>query len=142
MGVLSRGPQCDCVVGRWYGWCVWENDGERGKNERGNDELENDLKKERSVAKAMEDIAGYCKEVGGEVYAEGYDASLIGREFVHFKGGHYRLLGFAKTSETEETVVVYQTLYGDCGMWVRPAKMFFENVTRDGVTQPRFRPVG
>ncbi|MBQ3098394.1 MAG: DUF1653 domain-containing protein [Kiritimatiellae bacterium] len=83
----------------------------------------------------------FCLSVGGGVYSGEYDKSLIGREFVHFKGGRYRLLGFAKTSEGEETVVVYQTLYGECGMWVRPAKMFFENVTRDGVTMPRFRLV-
>lgn len=63
---------------------------------------------------------------------------LIGREFVHFKGGHYRLVGFAKDSETLETMVVYQALYGECGLWVRPAKMFFETITRDGKTMKRF----
>ena len=36
-------------------------------------------------------------------------------------------------------MVVYQALYGDGGLWVRPAKMFFETVTRDGRTMPRFR---
>lgn len=35
---------------------------------------------------------------------------LIGREFVHFKGGHYRLEGFAKDSETLEEMVVYRAL--------------------------------
>ena len=69
-----------------------------------------------------------------------YDSALIGRKFVHFKGGHYRLVGYAKDSETCETMVVYQALYGDGGLWVRPAKMFFESVTRDGRTMPRFRP--
>ena len=67
--------------------------------------------------------------------------SLVGREFVHFKGGHYRLVGYAKDSETLEPMVVYEALYGEGGLWVRPAKMFFENVTRDGRTFPRFRPV-
>ena len=43
-----------------------------------------------------------CNEVGAAVYAGEYDASLIGREFVHFKGGRYRLLGFARFSESEE----------------------------------------
>jgi hypothetical protein len=38
-------------------------------------------------------------------------------------------------------MVVYLTLYGEAGMWVRSAKMFFENVTHNGVAQPRFRPV-
>lgn len=93
------------------------------------------MKTEEEIIKVL------CNEVGGAVYAGEYDASLIGREFVHFKGGRYRLLGFARFSESEELMVVYQTLYGESGMWVRPAKMFFENVTRDGVTQPRFRPL-
>ena len=92
--------------------------------------------------KSQEEIIDmFCNEVGGAVYAGEYDASLIGREFVHFKGGQYQLLGFARFSEGEELMVVYQTLYGEAGMWLRPAKMFFENGTRDGVTQPRFRPL-
>ena len=73
------------------------------------------------------------------VCAGEYDPALVGREFVHFKGGRYRLVGYAKDSETCETMVMYQALYGDGGLWVRPAKMFFESVTRDGRTMPRFR---
>ena len=64
--------------------------------------------------------------------------SLIGREFVHFKGGHYRLEGFAKDSETLEEMVVYRALYGEGGLWVRPAKMFFGTIERDGKTMKRF----
>ena len=67
--------------------------------------------------------------------------NLIGREFVHFKGGHYRLEGFAKDSETLEEMVVYRALYGDGGLWVRPAKMFFETIERDGKTMKRFELV-
>jgi len=67
--------------------------------------------------------------------------SLIGREFVHFKGRHYRLEGFAKDSETLEDMVVYRALYGEGGLWVRPAKMFFENVEKPGYSGPRFRLV-
>ena len=67
--------------------------------------------------------------------------SLIGREFVHFKGRRYRLEGFATDSETQEEVVVYRALYGDGGLWVRPAKMFFETVERDGKTMRRFELV-
>ena len=40
---------------------------------------------------------------------------LVGREFRHFKGGHYRLEGFAKDSETLEEMVVYRALYGEGG---------------------------
>lgn len=65
--------------------------------------------------------------------------SLIGREFVHFKGKRYQLLDFAKNSETEELMVVYCTLYGAMEHWVRPAKMFFETIERDGYVGPRFK---
>ena len=67
--------------------------------------------------------------------------NLIGREFVHFKGGHYRLEGFAKDSETLEEMVVYRALYGEGGLWVRPAKMFFETIERDGKRMRRFEPL-
>ena len=63
---------------------------------------------------------------------------LIGRTFRHFNGNHYRLEGFAKDSETLEEMVVYRALYGEHGLWVRPAKMFFETVERDGKTMKRF----
>ena len=56
----------------------------------------------------------------------GKQDSLIGRMFRHFKGNLYRLEGFAKDSETLEEMVVYRALYGDGGLWVRPAKMFIE----------------
>jgi len=66
---------------------------------------------------------------------------LIGREFLHFKGNRYRLEGFAKDSETLEEMVVYRALYGDGGLWVRPAKMFFETIERDGKRMNRFEPL-
>jgi hypothetical protein len=47
----------------------------------------------------------------------------------HYKGSEYRVLGIARHSETLEPLVVYQTLYGDRGWWVRPAAMFNEFVT-------------
>lgn len=56
----------------------------------------------------------------------------------HFKGREYRVLGVARHSETLEEYVVYQALYGEGGLWIRPKAMFLETVTRDGVTQPRF----
>ena len=63
---------------------------------------------------------------------------LIGREFRHFKGNHYRLEGFAKDSETLEEMAVYRALYGEGGLWVRPAQMFFETIERDGKRMKRF----
>ena len=58
-----------------------------------------------------------------------------------FKGNLYRLLYVAKHSETLETMVVYQALYGEMGIWVRPASMWNEHVDRDGYSGPRFYPV-
>ena len=66
---------------------------------------------------------------------------LIGREFRHFKGNCYRLEGFAKDSETLEEMVVYRALYGEHGLLVRPAKMFFETIERDGKRMKRFEMV-
>ena len=56
----------------------------------------------------------------------------------HFKGNEYQVLGLARHSETEEWMVVYRPLYGDGGLWVRPASMWVETVERDGKVQPRF----
>ena len=60
----------------------------------------------------------------------------------HFKGNEYQVLGVARHSETEEEMVVYRALYGEGGLWARPAAMWLETVTRDGVTQPRFTYIG
>ena len=59
----------------------------------------------------------------------------------HFKGNLYRLLFVAKHSETLEPMVVYQALYGEMGVWVRPASMWSEQVERDDYRGPRFSPV-
>ena len=56
----------------------------------------------------------------------------------HFKGNRYRVLGVASQSETLEPMVVYQALYGEGGLWVRPLSMWTEQVERDGYCGPRF----
>ena len=63
------------------------------------------------------------------------------RYFRHFKGGLYKLLGYALDSETLEEMVIYQALYGEGQIWVRPKEMFFETITRDGRTFPRFTEI-
>ena len=59
----------------------------------------------------------------------------------HFKGGLYQLIGLAKDSETLEDMVVYQALYGEKQMWIRPAELFFGKVERDGKVMKRFEEV-
>lgn len=56
----------------------------------------------------------------------------------HFKGNKYEVLGIAKHSETLEPMVVYKALYGDGGLWVRPAAMWNEHVEKEGYSGPRF----
>ena len=60
----------------------------------------------------------------------------------HFKGNEYDVLYLAKHSETLEPMVVYRALYGEHGVWVRPAKMWNETVERDGKTYKRFTYLG
>ena len=59
----------------------------------------------------------------------------------HFKGNIYRVLHIAKHSETLEDMVVYQAMYGERGIWVRPKAMFEEVIERDGKTIRRFSPI-
>jgi cyclomaltodextrinase len=60
----------------------------------------------------------------------------------HYKGNEYRVLGLARHSETLEVLVVYEALYGERGLWVRPAAMFTETVLHQGGRVPRFAFVG
>jgi len=60
----------------------------------------------------------------------------------HYKGKEYEVIGVATHSETEERFVVYRALYGEQGLWVRPAAMFLETVVVNGRSYPRFRRVG
>jgi hypothetical protein len=59
----------------------------------------------------------------------------------HYKGKDYSVVGFARHSETKETMVLYVPLYGDGGYWVRPLAMFTELVEFEGRLVPRFRLV-
>lgn len=56
----------------------------------------------------------------------------------HFKGNLYELIGIATHSETLEPMVVYRALYGDGGLWVRPADMWTEWVDKENYHGPRF----
>lgn len=63
-------------------------------------------------------------------------------KYRHFKGNEYEVIAIAKHSETTEDYVVYKALYGDGGMWVRPASMWNETVEREGITYKRFTYIG
>ena len=59
----------------------------------------------------------------------------------HFKGNIYRVLHIAKHSETLEEMIVYQAMYGERGVWVRPKAMFEEVINKDGKIFRRFSPI-
>jgi len=64
-----------------------------------------------------------------------------GKKYRHFKGNEYMVLHLAKHSETEEEMVVYQALYGERGIWVRPLNMFLEKVEVGGKSVDRFEKI-
>jgi hypothetical protein len=59
--------------------------------------------------------------------------------YQHYKGGRYKVIEVARHSESLEPLVVYRALYGQFGLWVRPAAMFFETVVTNGQSLPRFK---
>ena len=65
-------------------------------------------------------------------------ASIPRGIYRHFKGNRYQVIELARHSETGEDYVVYRALYGDRGIWVRPAAMFSETIERDGEQVQRF----
>ena len=73
-------------------------------------------------------------------YEEAVAAIQPGR-YRHFKGNEYEVITVARHSETEEPMVVYRALYGDYGVWVRPAKMWNEQIVRDGKMYTRFTKI-
>lgn len=63
-------------------------------------------------------------------------------KYRHYKGNDYQVLGVAKHSEDESELVVYQPLYGERGLWVRPLSMFTEMVNVEGKQVARFQYIG
>lgn len=68
--------------------------------------------------------------------------TLLPGKYRHYKGNDYQLIGVATHSETREPMVVYRALYGEYGLWVRPAAMWNELVEVDGEMVLRFQYVG
>ena len=65
-------------------------------------------------------------------------------KYKHYKGKLYEVIGTAKHSESLEEFVVYKALYQPEGekLWVRPLKMFLEEVEVEGIKKPRFEFLG
>ncbi|MFH0874799.1 MAG: DUF1653 domain-containing protein [archaeon] len=65
-------------------------------------------------------------------------------KYQHYKGKFYEVIGVARHSETLEEFVIYKALYdsaefGKNALFVRPKKMFLENISIDGKIVPRFK---
>ena len=73
------------------------------------------------------------------IFVEGIVMELKKGKYRHFKGMEYELIGVARHSETLEPMVVYRALYGEGGLWVRPASMWSEWVDREGYHGSRFQ---
>lgn len=72
----------------------------------------------------------YCESVSVDLFPEGY--------YRHYKGNIYELMNIAMHSETLEPMVVYRALYGNRGIWVRPASMWNQTVEIGGEQVKRF----
>lgn len=61
--------------------------------------------------------------------------------YEHYKGDTYILKAVVKHSETLEELILYECLYEnpEGKLWVRPKKMFFETIVKDGQHIPRFK---
>ena len=58
--------------------------------------------------------------------------------YKHYKGMLYEVVGTVRHSESLEPMTLYRALYGEKGLWVRPAAMFNEEVVIEGIRQRRF----
>ena len=70
------------------------------------------------------------------------EAPVANGYYQHYKGAYYQVNDCARHSETGEWLVIYRALYGDFGLWARPAQMFSENVSIAGELLPRFLYLG
>lgn len=66
---------------------------------------------------------------------------MKGKIYKHYKGNEYKVLAIAKHSETLEDMIVYQALYGEGEIWVRPYSMWNEEVVLGGKKVKRFTEI-
>ena len=60
------------------------------------------------------------------------EKSIVPGRYRHYKGSEYEVIGVSRHSEFLERMVVYRALYGDHGLWVRPAQMWNETIDDAG----------
>lgn len=58
------------------------------------------------------------------------DLPKPGEVYRHFKNGWYKVIGIALHTETEERLVIYQSLSGDRGIFARPVNSFLDEVDK------------
>ncbi|SNY51735.1 Protein of unknown function [Arsukibacterium tuosuense] len=68
--------------------------------------------------------------------------AIVPGYYQHYKGAYYQVIDLARHSETDEWLVIYRALYGDFGLWARPASMFSETVEIAGEELARFQFIG
>lgn len=66
---------------------------------------------------------------------------IVNECYKHYKGGLYRVLSIGKHTETDETLVVYQALYGNNDIWCRPISMWNDLIEYNGKIVKRFQLV-
>ena len=60
---------------------------------------------------------------------------ILPGKYRHYKGNEYEVIGIASHSETLEPMVIYRALYGEGGLWARPAGMWNEFIEDKGVNR-------
>lgn len=80
------------------------------------------------------------KEINHWCNCENFDCAEVNKVYKHYKGNLYKIISFAKHSETLEDLVVYQEL-GTSNIWARPSSMWNEYITTGGEKVQRFTPV-
>jgi hypothetical protein len=83
-----------------------------------------------------------CAGIIRRTFLQGAIMEFKKGKYRHFKGKEYELLDVALHSETMEPMVVYRALYGEQGLWVRPAAMWNETVLHEGKEVRRFTWIG
>ena len=118
----------------YYRSPLWRSDFEAEEAGRFPSDLPRGVLSEDAVYNVLTSFEERMRELSFETAV----STIPPGRYRHFKGNEYEVLEIARHSETAEPMVVYRALYGEHGLWVRPASMWNENVERGGKTYQRF----